>query len=105
MVIVGIVISNRLLICLPVALVVSIGYGLWCGRVVPRYSSSATLQFEKPRKLVTVQGVVDPGVHPAAEVNDYIQIFRSEELQNKAILSFSADEKNILLRAAIKRLP
>jgi capsular exopolysaccharide synthesis family protein len=99
-----IMLRERMWIALPLALILSIGYGYWKSREVPRYSATATLQFEKPQTIVTAQGVVDPSVRSDIDINTYIQILQSGQLRNAVILSFTPEEQKILLRPAMKNL-
>jgi capsular exopolysaccharide synthesis family protein len=99
-----IMLRERLWIALPVALLVSIGYFYYQARQTPMYSSIATMQFEKPDTIVTTQGVVDPAIHSEVDINTYLQVLNSATMRNRVIDSFNADERNILLRPAMKKL-
>ena len=95
---------ERLWIALPLALLVSVGYGYWQTRAIPMYAATATMQFEKPETIVTTQGVVDPSVHSDMDMATYIQLLQSQKMRAKVIDSFTPDAQKILLRPALKNL-
>jgi len=99
-----IMLRERLWIALPLALLVSVGYGYWKSRAVPMYSASATMQFEKPETIVTTQGVVDPSVHSDMDMATYIQLLQSQKMRAKVLDSFTPEDQKILLRPALKTL-
>jgi len=99
-----IILRERLWIALPLALLVSIGYGYWQMRKTPMYSSAATLQFEKPDTVITTVGVMDPSVHSKMDINTYIELLNSSKLQSLVINSFTPAQANILMRPALKNL-
>ena len=100
-----IMLRERLWVALPLALLLSIGYGYYKSRATPMYSAAATMQFEKPETIVTTQGVVDPAVHSEIDINTYVQILESQKLRAKVIASFTPEEQKIILRPAMKKLP
>jgi capsular exopolysaccharide synthesis family protein len=93
-----IILRERLWIALPLALLVSIGYGYLKMQEVPMYGAYATMQFEKPDTIVTA-------VRSDIDLNTYLQILSSGKLRNKVIESFTPEERKILQRAALKRSP
>jgi len=99
-----IILRERLWIALPLALLVSLGYGYWKSRATPMYAATTTLQFEKQETIVTTQGVVDPSIHSDMDIATYIQLFNSQKLRAKVLDSFTAEEQKILLRPAVKNL-
>jgi capsular exopolysaccharide synthesis family protein len=99
-----IMLRERMWVALPLALIISIGYGYYKSRETPMYSASATMQFEKQETIVTTQSVVDPGVHSEVDINTNIQLLESQKLRSKVIASFTPEEQRIILRAAMKRL-
>ena len=54
-----IILRERSWIALPLALLISIGYGYRQMQATPLFSARATMQFEKPDTVVAIQGVVD----------------------------------------------
>ena len=100
-----IILRERIWIALPLALLVSIGYG-YVQMQEPRvYAATATMQFEKPDTVVLTTGVVDQSMRSDVDLNTNIQILQSGRLRTKVLESFNADDKKILTRAALKRSP
>ncbi len=93
-----IILRERLWIALPLALIVSIGLGYYKAREKPQYASQATMQIEKPERVVTSQEVVDQSVNTDADFNTYLQILRSTKLKKKVVDSFTPAEIKILQR-------
>ena len=100
-----IMLRERLWIALPLALLVAVGYGYWKSRETPMYSSTATMEFEKPETVVTTQGVMDPSIHSDIDIATYVQLLNSQKLRAKVIESFTPEERTILLRPALKKSP
>jgi capsular exopolysaccharide synthesis family protein len=100
-----VILRERIWIALPIALVVSVGFFYMQVRKTPIYQATASLQFEKPETVVTSQGVVDPSVHSEFDLNTYIHDIDSNRMRASVIASFTPEERAILQRAAMKRLP
>jgi uncharacterized protein involved in exopolysaccharide biosynthesis len=100
-----IILRERIWIALPLALLVSIGYGYMQMQVPRMYAASATMQFEKPDTIVTTVGVVDQAVRSDIDLNTYLQILSSGKLRAKVMESFTPEERKILQRAALKNSP
>ena len=100
-----IILRERLWIALPLALIVAIGMAYYQSRAVPLYRSSATLQIEKPEKVVTSQEVVDTGINSDIELNTYLQVIASAKMRNRVMESLTPQERQILQRPFIKDLP
>lgn len=98
-----IILRERLWIALPLALLISVGYGYQKMQAIPLFAATATMQFEKPDTIVTTQGVVDQSVRSDVDLNTYLQILQSGKLSTKVRESFTPDEQKILQRAALKR--
>lgn len=99
-----IILRERIWIALPLALIVSIGLGYYQSRETPMYSATATIQFEKPEKVVTTQGVADPSITSEVDLNTHIQVLRSENLRAKVAASFTPEEIKILQEPFLKGL-
>lgn len=93
-----IMLRERLWIALPLALLISVGYGYYRARETPLYSATATMQFEKPERVVLNQEVVDPSVTNEIDLNTYLRILESARLRTKVVSSFTPEESRILLR-------
>ncbi|MBC8040882.1 MAG: polysaccharide biosynthesis tyrosine autokinase [Opitutaceae bacterium] len=100
-----IILRERLWIALPLALVISIGMAYYQSRALPLYRSSATLQIEKPEKVVTSQAVVDTGINSDIELNTYLQVIASAKMRNRVQESLTPQERAILQRPYLKDLP
>ncbi|MFA5262470.1 MAG: polysaccharide biosynthesis tyrosine autokinase [Opitutaceae bacterium] len=100
-----IILRERLWIALPLALLISISLGYYQSRETPLYMSRATMQFEKPDKIVTTQGVSSPEVTSEVDINTYIEVLRSSSLRSRVVQSLSPDEVKILQRPYLKNLP
>lgn len=93
-----IIIRERFWIALPLALIVGLGYAYQKSRAVPMYQSTATMQIEKPEKVVTSQEVVDTTVNSDIELNTYLQVISSQKLRNRVADSITPAELAILQR-------
>ena len=100
-----IILRERLWIALPIALLVSIGYGYRKMQVIPTYAATATMQFEKPETVVTTQGVVNMAVQSDVDLNTHLQVLQSGKVRQRVLASFTPEEEAILRRAALKRSP
>lgn len=100
-----IILRERLWIALPLAVLVAVGYGYKKMQVTPVYSARATLQFEKPETLVNTQGIIDQAVRSDVDLNTYIEQLKSQKIRGKVLEKLTPEEKNILRRPALKRLP
>ena len=100
-----IILRERIWVALPIAVLVAVGYFYLQARKTPIYEAAASLQFEKPETVVTSQGVVDPSIRSDVDLNTYIHDIDSNRLRSSVILSFTPAERQILERAALKRLP
>ncbi len=100
-----IILRERLWIALPLAVLIAVGYGYQKMKVTPTYAARATMQFEKPETLVNAQGIIDQSVRSDVDLNTYIEQLRSDRIRGRVTDSLTAEEKNILRRAELKRLP
>jgi polysaccharide biosynthesis transport protein len=99
-----IILRERIWIALPISLLVSIGLGYYQSRETPMFQSKATMQFEKPDRIVTVEGVTRPEVTSDVDINTYIEILRSNQLRARVVDSLTPDEIKILQRPYLKNL-
>ncbi|ATC62621.1 hypothetical protein CMV30_00780 [Nibricoccus aquaticus] len=91
-----IILRERLWIALPLALLVAVGFGYWKARAVPMYQARATMQIEKPEKIVTSQEIVDISINSDIELNTYLQVLGSAKLRGKVIQSLTPAEVKML---------
>lgn len=97
-----IILRERLWIALPVALLVALSVGYHQAQETPMYSSAATMQFERPERIVTSDMVVDTSVRNDIDLNTYLQILNSGRLRGLIAQSLKPDEIKILQRPYIK---
>jgi succinoglycan biosynthesis transport protein ExoP len=100
-----IIIRERLWIALPVAFVVALPLGYFQMQETPMYESRATMQFERPEKIVMVDQVVDQTPKSDIDINTYLQRLNSASLRTKVIESLTPDEIKVLQRPYLKDLP
>ncbi len=99
-----VILRERLWIALPVALLVSLSLGYYQAQETPMYSSSATMQFERPERVVLNEQVVDTSVRSDVDLNTYRQILTSSRLRSMVAQSLTPDEIKILQRPYLKNL-
>lgn len=99
-----IMLRERLWIALPLALLVAVGYAYKNLQVIPTYAATATIQFEKPDRVVLSEGVIDNAVRSEIDINTHTVVLKSSALREKVQSSLSAREIELLQRAALKRL-
>jgi len=100
-----VILRERIWVALPVALLAAVGFFYFQAKKTPIYQAVASLQFEKQETVVTSQGVVDPSVHSDFDLNTYIHDIDSNRMRASVAASFTPEERAILQRAALKRLP
>jgi capsular exopolysaccharide synthesis family protein len=99
-----IILRERLWIALPIALLVALSVGYWQAQEVPMYSSTATMQFEKPERVVQNEQVVDSSVRSDIDLNTYLQILNSGRLRTMIAQSLTPEEIKLLQRPYLKDL-
>jgi polysaccharide biosynthesis transport protein len=99
-----VILRERLWIALPVALLISISVGYYQAQETPMFTSSATMQFERPERVVLNEQVVDTSVRSDVDLNTYLQILRSSRLRTMVAQSLTPDELKILQRPYVKDL-
>jgi polysaccharide biosynthesis transport protein len=100
-----IILRERVWIALPLALLIAVSYGYWKARAQPMYQATATMQFDKPATVVTTQGVMDAAVHSEFDINTYIQDLQSNKVRQLVADSLTDEEKQVVLRPVLKKLP
>ena len=99
-----IILRERLWIALPVALLVALSVGYYQAQETPMYSSTATMQFERPERVVQNEAVVDNSVRSEIDLNTYIQILQSGRLRTMVAQSLTPDDIKQLQRPYLKNL-
>jgi polysaccharide biosynthesis transport protein len=99
-----IILRERIWIALPLAILAAVSLGYFQARKTPMYQSQATMQIEKPEKIVTSQEVVDLSVTSDVDFNTYLQVLSSAKLRGKVMESLTPEETKILQRPFLKNL-
>ena len=99
-----IIMRERFWIALPLAVAVALLLGYYQLRQPKMYLSRATMEFEKPERVITTEGVVDPSVKSDIDLNTYLEDLNSESLRSKVLESFTPEEIKILQRPYLKNL-
>lgn len=100
-----VILRERLWIALPVALLVALSVGYYQAQETPMYSSTASMQFERPERVVQNEQVVDTAVRSDIDLNTYLQILTSQRLRTMVAQSLTPDEVRLLQRPFLKDLP
>ncbi len=99
-----VILRERLWIALPVALLVALSVGYYQAQEIPMYSSTATMQFERPERIVQNEQVVDTTIRSDVDLNTYLQILNSGRLRTLVAQSLTPEEIKILQRPYLKDL-
>ncbi|MEJ1973178.1 MAG: hypothetical protein WDM96_12165 [Lacunisphaera sp.] len=89
---------------LPVALLVSLSFGYYKAQETPMYSATATMQFERPERVVISEQVVDTSVRSDSDLVTYLKILESGRLRAMVAQSLTPEEIKILQRPYLKDL-
>jgi capsular exopolysaccharide synthesis family protein len=84
---------ERLMFTLPLSLLITLLVGYYQASVPPMFSSSTTLQVERPEKVVVSAEVVDSTLSSEVELNTYLQVFSSKIMRSLVLDSLTADER------------
>ncbi len=96
-----IILRERFWIALPLALIVVLPLGYYQAHQPKMYQARATMEFEKPERVITTEGVVDPAVKSDIDLNTYIEDLNSGRLREKVVESLTPDEIKILQRHSL----
>jgi succinoglycan biosynthesis transport protein ExoP len=99
-----IILRERLWIALPTAVLIALGFGYYKAQETPMFSSTATMQFERPERIVQNDLVVDSAVRSDIDLNTYLQIFTSGKLREMVARSLTPEEIRILQRPYLAEL-
>lgn len=100
-----IILRERLWIALPVALLVAVSVGYYQAQETPQYFASATMQFERPERVVLNQEVVDTSVRSEIDLNTYIRLLETGKIRAMVVQSLTPEDVQKLQRPYIKELP
>lgn len=84
---------ERLALTLPLAVLIALLVGYHQASAPPLYSSSTTLQVERPEKVVVSTEVVDSTLNSEVELNTYLQIFGSNAIRQLVLDSLTAEDR------------
>ncbi len=99
-----IILRERFWIALPLALLVVLPLGYYQAHQPKIFMARATMEFEKPERVITSEGVVDPSVKSDIDLNTYLEDLNSGRLRTKVVESLTPDEVKILQRPSLKNL-
>ncbi|HWA28458.1 MAG TPA: polysaccharide biosynthesis tyrosine autokinase [Lacunisphaera sp.] len=99
-----IILRERLWIALPVAILAALGLGYVKAREVEMFASTATMQFERPERVVLADQVVDTAIRSDIDLNTYIQVLTSGRMRTLVAQSLTPEEIRILQRPYLKDL-
>ena len=99
-----IILRERLWIALPTAVLIALGFGYYKAQETPMFSSTATMQFERPERIVQNDLVVDSAVRSDIDLNTYLQIFTSGKLRTMVAQSLTPEEIRVLQRPYLAEL-
>ncbi|MBI5422522.1 MAG: polysaccharide biosynthesis tyrosine autokinase [Opitutae bacterium] len=100
-----IILRERLWIALPIALLVAVSLGYYQAQETPMYSAAATMQFERPDRVVTTTEVIDTSVRSEIDLNTYLRILDSGRLRSMVVQSLTPEQVQKLQRPFLKELP
>jgi succinoglycan biosynthesis transport protein ExoP len=99
-----VILRERLWIALPVAVLTALVVGYIQADVPRMYSSTATMQFERPERVVLNEQVVDSSVRSDIDLNTYLKILESGRLRSMVAQTLTPEEVKILQRPYLKDL-
>ena len=99
-----IIMRERLWIALPLALLASVLLGYYQLRAPKLYLARATMEFEKPERVITTEGITDPSIKSEVDLNTYLAVLNSDSLRTRVMDSFTPEEIKLLQRPYLKTL-
>jgi polysaccharide biosynthesis transport protein len=93
-----IIIRERLWIALPIALLVAASVAYIRAKETPMYRATATMQFERPERVVQSEQVIDQSVRSEIDLNTNIKLLESGRLHKMVVDSLTNEEIRILQR-------
>ncbi|HET7536246.1 MAG TPA: hypothetical protein VFJ90_07320, partial [Candidatus Didemnitutus sp.] len=100
-----VILRERLWVALPIALLVAVSVGYYRAQQTKMYSATATMQFERPERVVLNEQVVDSSVRTEIDLITYQKILESGKLRTLVAQSLSPAEVQTLQRPYVKELP
>lgn len=99
-----IILRERLWIALPIALLVALSVGYYKAQETPMFRATATMQFERPEKVLLNEQVVDTSVRSEIDLNTYKQVLESGRLRAMVVESLTPEEVKVLQRPYLAQL-
>ncbi len=97
-----IILRERIWIALPVALLVTLIYGYQQAKETPMYSATATMQFERPDRVVANEQVVDTSIRSELDLGTHKETLASSRIRNLVAQSLTPEDIKILQRPYLK---
>lgn len=99
-----IILRERFWIAFPLALIVGFAFAYHKSREIPMYESTATMQIEKPERVVTSETVVDTSFRNDIEINTFLQLISSQRVRDRVTASLTPEDIAILQRPFLETL-
>jgi uncharacterized protein involved in exopolysaccharide biosynthesis len=99
-----VIIREHIWLALAVSVLVSVSLGYYLARQTPVYSSTSTLQFQRPERVVTSEAVSDTTIRGDADINTYLQLLGSARLRARIAESFTPVEVAVLQKPYLANL-
>jgi succinoglycan biosynthesis transport protein ExoP len=99
-----VIIREHIWLAISISVLVSVSLGYYLARQTPVYATTATLQFQRPEKVVTSEAVTDNSVRGDADINTYLQILGSAKLRARIAESFTPVEVAVLQKPYLASL-
>ena len=99
-----VIVREHLWLALAVALLVTAPLAFQSARQPRIYASTATLQFQRPERVVTSDPIADTSIRTDAELKTYLLLLESTKLRMRLVESFSAAEVTLLQKPYLANL-
>src|SRR5688572_30559269 len=93
-----IILRERLWIALPVAVLVAASLAYYRAKETPMYRATATMQFERPERVVQSEQVIDQSVRSEIDLNTNIKLLESGRLHTMVVQSLTPEDIRVLQR-------
>ncbi|MBI2511079.1 MAG: polysaccharide biosynthesis tyrosine autokinase [Opitutae bacterium] len=100
-----IILRERLWIALPIALLVGVSLGYYQAQELPMYAAQATMQFERPERVVLNTEVIDTSVRTEIDLTTYLRLLETGKIRAMVVQSLTPEEVQKLQRPYLKELP
>ncbi|MGA3007872.1 MAG: polysaccharide biosynthesis tyrosine autokinase, partial [Opitutaceae bacterium] len=100
-----IILRERFWIAMPLAILIVLPLGYYQAIQPKMFMARATMEFEKPERVITSEDVIDPSVKSEIDLNTYLEELNSGRLRTNVIESLTPEEVKILQRPYLKNSP